>query len=77
MKLMHEVLRSGCVTKELTFVGHIVNKICRYVRSSGFPYEGKVIREDVEYRPTIPRLFLHVLRLWSMRKKSNLPCESK
>lgn len=76
MKLTIEAQRHGQVVEELTIIGKLIKKAMVFLNDSHVPYEGKVIREGIEYRPTIPRLFFYLLRFWLMRKKSDFTHDS-
>ena len=77
MKLIVKVKKHGQITEGLTFVGRIVSKIMLYLESFNFQYEGKVVRDGIEYRPTIPGLICSLFRVWFIRKKGNPSYDSK
>ena len=75
MKFVVEAVRNGTIVKESTLLGSGIKKIMHHLKSSGFPYGGRILTTE-EYRPTIPGLLIHLFRFYFI-KKSNLSYDSK
>ena len=78
MQIVAQYQKQGEIEEGLTAIGKVFGKIRVYCDKKQHPYEGKVTYEAIalRYRPTIPGLFFHFLRVWLFRQKCDFSHDS-